>query len=67
MLNNGYRKEIPMPKTKARKSRTQAAKTASKEGSVKHVVRTGLPPGVDVEDWKDPGKASPKGPTDNRS
>ena len=47
--------------------RTRDEQPSSKEGSVKHVVRTGLPPGVDVEDAKDPGKNSPKGPTDNRS
>ena len=46
---------------------TSQDKSSSKEGSVKHVVRTGLPPGVDVEDWEDPGKTSPKGPADNRS
>ena len=43
------------------------AKSPSKEGSLEHVVRTGLPPGISVEDVKDPGKNSPKGPTDNRS
>ena len=48
-------------------SKTSQNKNSPKEGSVKHVVRTGLPPGVDVEDWKDPGKGSPKGPADNRS
>ena len=56
-----------MPKTRPHPPRTPSSRTAAKEGSVKHVVRTGLPPGVGVEDWKDPGKASPKGPTDNRS
>ena len=56
-----------MERTKPRQDRSDAEKPASKEGSVKHVVRTGLPPGIDVEDVKDPGKVSPKGPTDNRS
>jgi hypothetical protein len=42
-------------------------KDAFKEGSVKHAVRTGLPPGVNVEGWKGPGKHSPKGPADDRS
>ena len=48
-------------------NKTSQDKNSSKEGAVKHVVRTGLPPGVDLEDWKDPGKGSPKGPADNRS
>ena len=56
-----------MDKTKPRDDRAPEGKASSREGSLKHVVRTGLPPGVDVEDVKDPGKASPKGPTDNRS
>ena len=56
-----------MESTKPRQDPPTTEKPDSKEGSVKHVVRTGLPPGIDVEDVKDPGKASPKGPTDNRS
>ena len=59
--------ENPMASTKPPKDRSTTEKPASKEGSVEHVVRTGLPPGIEVEDVKDPGKASPKGPTDNRS
>jgi len=52
------------------KRREPPAKTQpppSQEGSVKHVVRTGLPPGIEVDDVKDPGKESPKGPADNNS
>ena len=56
-----------MDKSKSRDDDRQAPAPAQREGSVKHVVRTGLPPGVNVEDVKDPGKVSPKGPTDNRS
>ena len=56
-----------MESTKPRQDPSTTEKPASKEGSVKHVVRTGLPPGIDVEDVTDPGKVSPKGPTDNRS
>lgn len=37
------------------------------EPAVKHVVRTGLPPGISVEDAKDPGSTPPKGRVDNRS
>ena len=56
-----------MEKPKPRDTQPTERKPASKEDSVKHVVDTGLPPGIDVEDWKDPGKNAPKGPTDNRS
>jgi hypothetical protein len=58
-----------MDKTKPRDREAAATdKTpSSQENSVKHIVRTGLPPGVDADDWKDPGKAGLKGPTDNRS
>jgi hypothetical protein len=59
--------ENPMESTKPRQDRSTTEKPHSQEGSVKHVVRTGLPPGIDVEDVKDPGKVSPKGPADNRS
>ena len=58
---------VMMDKTKPDDDRVSERKPSTKEGSVKHVVRTGLPPGVNVDDWKDPGKNSPKGPTDNRS
>jgi hypothetical protein len=63
----GYIEEKAMNETKPRDTRAPEKKPSSKEGSVKHVVRTGLPPGIEVEDVKDPGKVSPKGPTDNRS
>jgi len=59
--------EMSMDKTKPREPRDPESRPSSNEGSVKHVVRTGLPPGVDVEDVKDPGRNAPKGPTDNRS
>lgn len=50
-------KKTPVP-TEARR----------KEPAVKHVLRTGLPPGISVADAKDPGSATPaKGPVDNRS
>lgn len=56
-----------MDETKPPRSSEPPDQKTSKDGAVKHVVRTGLPPGVNIEDWKDPGKASPKGPADNRS
>ena len=56
-----------MDKTNPVDTRAPQQQPAAKEGSVKHVVRTGLPPGIENEDWKDPGKNAPKGPTDNRS
>jgi hypothetical protein len=59
--------ELFMDETKTPQDTVAPDKPSSKEGSLKHVVRTGLPPGIDVQDWKDPGKASPKGPADDRS
>jgi len=35
--------------------------------NVKHVVDTWLPPGIEVEDAKDPGAHAPGGPVENRS
>ena len=56
-----------MDETKPRNPQPAEPRPSSRENSVKHVVRTGLPPGVNVEDVKDPGNTSPRGPTDNRS
>lgn len=56
-----------MDKVKATEVRNPKRKPPEQENLVEHVVRTGLPPGVEPEDVKDPGKASPKGPADNRS
>ena len=50
-----------------------AKKTGSggKEGdteTLKHVIKTGLPPGIDEEEATDPGRRRPpERPTDNRS
>jgi hypothetical protein len=42
-------------------------KSEDKE-SVKHVAKTGLPPGINPDQAKDPGSSAPdKGPADNRS
>ena len=57
-----------MKPTKPQDDNVPPASTPPKEeGSVKHIVRTGLPPGIEVEDALDPGKHSPKGPADDRS
>ncbi len=57
-----------MPKTPKSKTGNAADDTRRKEPAVKHVLRTGLPPGVSVSDAKDPGNTKPpRGPTDNRS
>jgi hypothetical protein len=58
-MDDSKRREPPPKK--------QPAPAPAQEGSVKHVVRTGLPPGIEVDDFKDPGKNSPKGPADDRS
>ncbi len=41
----------PEPKPRAPDS------TRTPGDDAKHAVKTGLPPGVDVEDWKDPGRS----------
>ena len=46
---------------------TPTTKTKRKEGDLKHVLETGLPPGVDLEDARDPGSQTPPVPADNRS
>lgn len=56
-----------MDKAKATETRDPGRKGSPQETIVEHVVRTGLPPGVEPEDVEDPGTASPKGPADNRS
>jgi hypothetical protein len=36
-------------------------------GDLKHIGDTGLPPGISIEDAKDPGSQTPRTPADNRS
>lgn len=36
-------------------------------GEIRHILDTGLPPGVRVDEAKDPGSQPPHGPTDDRS
>jgi len=48
------------PSRRGRKVRTPTE-------NVKHVVDTWLPPGIEVEDAKDPGAHAPGGPVENRS
>jgi hypothetical protein len=47
---------------------TQDNRKPSQKDSVEHVVKTGLPPGIDPDQALDPGASAPdKGPSDNRS
>lgn len=34
---------------------------------VKHIINTGLPPGIDIQDAVDPGKQVPPKPAEKRS
>lgn len=36
-------------------------------GDLEHIRETGLPPGIDVEEAKDPGSQAPRKPVLNRS
>lgn len=47
----------------------EAAKRApdAREGEIRHIRDTGLPPGIRVDEAKDPGSQPPHGPVDNRS
>ena len=56
-----------MDDSKRREPPPKSQPATAQEDSVKHVVRTGLPPGIEVDDVKDPGKNAPKAPADNRS
>ena len=56
-----------MDDSKRREPQPKQPPAPAQEGAVKHVVRTGLPPGIDVEDVVDPGNNSPKAPADDRS
>ena len=51
----------------ARRPRTGCTNDESKDegGDIRHIVDTGLPPGIDIEDAKDPGN-SPKSPATTR-
>jgi hypothetical protein len=51
----------PAPDSKPRR------KVRTPTENVKHVVDTWLPPGIEVEDAKDPGAHAPGGPVENRS
>jgi hypothetical protein len=45
----------------------QPEKPKERGGDVRHIVDTGLPPGISVDEAKDPGSQGPRGPTDDRS
>jgi hypothetical protein len=49
-------------------SKPSNAKTDHPQGGdLKHVRDTGLPPGIEIDDAKDPGSQAPRTPADNRS
>jgi len=39
----------------------------AREGEIEHIRNTGLPPGIRVDEAKDPGSQPPHGPVDDRS
>jgi hypothetical protein len=39
----------------------------AREGAIRHIIDTGLPPGIRVDEAKDPGAKPPHGPADDRS
>ena len=49
------KKEQPAPKPKER------------GGDIRHIIDTGLPPGISVDEAKDPGSQTPRKPVDDRS
>lgn len=59
----------PINSEKNHASDNRRAPTPRKKGGdVQHVIDTGLPPGVNVEDFVDPGNTQPaEAPADNRS
>jgi hypothetical protein len=42
-------------------------KPPERSGDLRHIVDTGLPPGIDIEEAKDPGSQTPHVPVDDRS
>ncbi|MDB5810977.1 MAG: hypothetical protein JWN94_3099 [Betaproteobacteria bacterium] len=60
--------EKPVDERNRRKPAQKTTRKAHKPGEdIKHVVETGLPPGISVEQAKDPGAHAPGGPVENRS
>ena len=49
------------------KKETPPQKPRERGGDVRHLIDTGLPPGIDIDEAKDPGSQPPHGPTDDRS
>ena len=47
--------------------REQEKNPRERGGDVRHILDTGLPPGVRIDDAKDPGSQPPHGPADDRS
>ena len=46
---------------------TAAPKVGKQEGGFRHILRTGLPPGIEVEEAIDPGSQHSQTPAKNRS
>ncbi|HSU44851.1 MAG TPA: hypothetical protein VLN42_11600 [Casimicrobiaceae bacterium] len=42
-------------------------KPKERGGDVRHIIDTGLPPGISVDEAKDPGAQTPRNPADDRS
>jgi hypothetical protein len=55
------------PATKPASQQKPTRKKHKPGEDIKHVLNTGLPPGINIEDAKDPGSHAPGGPVENRS
>jgi hypothetical protein len=44
-----------------------ARRPKDRGGDVRHIIDTGLPPGISVDEAKDPGAQTPRNPVDDRS
>ena len=54
------------PRVPPKKDET-ARKPKERGGDVRHIIDTGLPPGISVDEAKDPGAQTPRSPADDRS
>lgn len=57
----------PRPVSKAIESRPKTDDADGHTGDIEHVIETGLPPGISVDEAKDPGAQAPRGRIVNRS
>jgi hypothetical protein len=49
------------------KTDKRPGKPKERGGDIQHIVDTGLPPGISIDEAKDPGSQGPHGPVDDRS